>query len=332
LLLAAAVLREREKQIPRALSFLLPETGFNLMKAVEAVQIMPEQRPWITDATAGPLAPARTVLFTGCTGIMQPDLVMTALDMIRRLDPTVQALGGIDYCCGDTTLRAGRPESAREQFRQLVEGLDAFSPEEVVFLCPTCKMYFDQFGPKTQWPWHFITHYLADRLDELGPFSEVDATVTIHDACHLVRGEKGEWTSPRALLQSIPGIRVLEMENSRDQALCCGATAMASIGRAGAELRAYRLRQAEKTGAEVMAVYCPACQSIFAPQGPKVPFQIQSIISLVGRAMGIAHEDKLQHYLSYGDPQRVLSEAAHCIMASRLPEEALRGFCLKFFR
>jgi Fe-S oxidoreductase len=263
---------------------------------------------------------------------MQPDVVLTALEIIRRLDPTATALGGIDYCCGDTTLRAGDPERAKIQFQKLVQGLNGFSPKNVVFLCPTCKMYLDRSGVRTDWSHHFITCFLEERLDRLGPFSEVHATVTIHDACHLVRGEKPDSESPRTLLRAIPGIQIIEMENSRGSTLCCGATAMASVGKPGVELRALRLREAQQTGADILSLYCPACQSIFAPEAPNLPFQVQSIITLLGKSLGIVHEDKLHRYLGYHEPERVLQEAESCIRSSGLPEEKLKAFCSRFFR
>jgi Fe-S oxidoreductase len=332
LCLAAGILRGRGEALPKGLSFLLPETEFNLMKAVEAFQIRPEERPWVTDPMRQKPAPSRTVVFTGCTGIMQPDVVSTLLEMIRRFDPTVKALGGVDYCCGDTNLRAGNSRAARDHFSRLLEGLGAFSPETVVFLCPTCKMYFDLFRPTTSWSGHFVTPFLADHLGELGPFGELRAKVTLHDACHLVRGERPESDSPRRLLRAIPGIEILEMQPNREDALCCGATAMAAIGAPGVSLRAKRLRQAQDSGAQIMALYCPACQSIFGSEVPKVPFEIRSIITLLGRSLGIVRQDKLSRYLQYRDPQRVLKEAEACIEASELPAENLRHFASRYFR
>lgn len=331
LCLAGNILHEKGAPIPRALSFLLPETKFNLMKAVEAFQVTPEKRPWITDAHGEKPTPAKTVLFTGCTGIMQPDLVLTTLELLRRIDPTATVLGGVDYCCGDTILRAGKTQLARDHFLRLIKGLNAFSPEDVVFLCPTCKMYFDQYRPKTKWSRQFVTNFLSEHLDALGVFKEIKATVTIHDACHLVRGEAPDSESPRKLLKSIPGIEIIEMENSREDALCCGATVMASMGSPGLKLRAQRLKQAENSGAEIMSLYCPACQSIFASETPNLPFQVKSIITMLGQSMGIVHDDKLSRYLGYHDYQKVLAEAEGCVKASELPQEKLRYFASKYF-
>jgi Fe-S oxidoreductase len=271
-------------------------------------------------------------LFTGCTGIMQPDVVLTALDIIGRFDPTVRALGGVDYCCGDTALRAGKPQAAKDLFSKLVEALNDFSPEDVVFLCPTCKLYFDQYRPRTTWTAHFVTRFLTEHLGELGAFEEMDATVTVHDACHLVRGENPDLESPRNLLKAIPGLKIVEMTDSKENGLCCGATAMAAIGAPGVRFRARRLKQAEESGADVMALYCPACLSIFATERARLPFRIESVITLLGKSMGIVHEDRLLHYMAFGDPARVLSEAREYLQASELPQEMLVDFCSKYFK
>lgn len=330
--LARGILQDMGDPVPRGLSFLLPEAGLNFMKAVESVQLKPADRPWITDVEKQRPDFSKTVLFTGCTGIMQPDLVRTALDLLRRIDPSVQALGGVDYCCGDTSLRAGNPDGCTAHFLRLVEALNGFRPENVVFLCPTCKAFFDLHAPKTDWSWKFVTDFLAGHLDRLGPFDECRAMVAIHDACHLVRGEKPESESPRKLLEAIPGVRIVEMKNSGKAGLCCGGSAMAAVGKPGVDFRNRRLQEAKESGSDIMAVYCPGCQSVFAPERSNLSFRVESILTLLGRSLGIFHEDLLLRYSAYHDAARVLAEAGPCIEASELPQETLTGFLKKYFR
>lgn len=330
--LARGIFREMGDPMPRGLSFLLPEAEFNFMKVMEAVQIKPADRPWYTDIDRQKPGPSNTVLFVGCTGLMQPDLVRTALSLIRLIDPTTQALGGVDYCCGDTNLRAGNPEGSAAHFLRLVKGLSAFSPKNVIFLCPTCKAFFDLHAPSTAWSWSFVTNFLADHIDGLGPLAECEETITIHDACHLVRGEVPESESPRKLLQAIPGVRIIEMKNSGEKALCCGGSAMAAVGKPGIDFRKQRLQEASATGADTMAIYCPGCQSVFASERPDLPMKVESVLTLLGRSLGIFNEDKLLRYSSYRDPERVLAEAEECIGASELPEDKLKSFLKKYFK
>lgn len=327
--LAREILQKSGEPTPRGLSFLLPEAEFNFMKTIEAVQIKPAERPWLTRGQKR--GRCKTVLFTGCTGIMQLDLVQTALDLIRLIDPSAQALGGVDYCCGDTNLRAGNPDASAANFRGLVEALDAFSPEKVVFLCPTCQAFFDLHSPRTAWSWTFVTDFLADHIERLGSFTERRVTVTVHDACHFVRGETPASDSPRQLLRAIPGVQVVEMKNSGEKSLCCGGSAMAAVGQPGADFRERRLQQAVGTGADIMALYCPGCQSVFSSERPKLAMKVESILTMLGQSLGILHEDKLLRYFAYGNPERVLLEAGECVEASELPGDKLKYFLTKYF-
>ncbi len=329
--LARGILQKIGDPIPRGLSFLLPQAEFNFMKTIEAVQVKPAERPWHTDVSGQKPGRSKTVLFTGCTGIMQLDLVQTALDLIRIIDPSAEALGGVDYCCGDTNLRAGNPDASAANFLHLVEALNAFSPEKVLFLCPTCKAFFDLHSPQTAWSWTFVTDFLAEHIEKFTPLSERGVTVTVHDACHFVRGETVASDSPRQLLRAIPGVKILEMKNSGEKSFCCGGSAMAAVGQPGADFREHRLQEALGTGADIMAIYCPGCQSVFSSERPKLPIKVESILTMLAQSLGISHEDKVLRYFAYRDPERVLMEAGECIEASELPEDKLKNFLTKYF-
>jgi heterodisulfide reductase subunit D len=164
------------------------------------------------------------------------------------------------------------------------------APEQVVIFCPTCKMTFDHHHPDTDWTWTFITDFIADHLDKLAPLQEINATVTIHDPCHFVRGVTPATDSPRKILKAIPGIRLIEMENTGEDALCCGAYAIMGTGKPGFNFRDRRLRQAKETGADILSLYCPGCQMILGSEGPNIALQVESILTLLGESLGIGHQ------------------------------------------
>jgi Fe-S oxidoreductase len=242
----------------------------------------------ITNAATAKPKSVKTVLYSSCWGLVEGRVLATTVKILQRLDPEIKVLGGFDSCCGELQFMAGRPEEAALQFERLIAGLNTLSPEEVVMFCPTCKMTFDHHDPDTDWSWTFITDFIALHLNELGPFREVEATVTIHDPCHFVRGIKPGSDSPRQILNAIPGIKIVEMENTREDALCCGAYAMTGAGKPGFEFRDRRLAQAKDTGADILGLYCPGCQMILGAEGPNISLPVESILTLLGKSLGIA--------------------------------------------
>lgn len=90
--------------------------------------------------------------------------------------------------------------------------------------------------------------------------------VTYHDPCFLGRWNK-EYDAPRALLQNIPGIKLVEMERNRKDAFCCGGGGgnvfTDIIGGGDRSPARIRIREAYATGATILAVACPACLIMF---------------------------------------------------------------------
>ena len=86
----------------------------------------------------------------------------------------------------------------------------------------------------------------------------LECTVTYHDACHLAHG-LGVREQPRALLRSIPGVRLVEMESSD---LCCGSAGTYNLTFPDAA-RVLAQRKAATiiaTGADYVVLANPGCQ------------------------------------------------------------------------
>lgn len=86
--------------------------------------------------------------------------------------------------------------------------------------------------------------------------------ITFHDPCLLGRWNK-EYSAPRKVLGAIPGVELLEMEQSRKSALCCGGGAgnyyIDLLGGSDESPARIRARQAHATGAQILATACPNC-------------------------------------------------------------------------
>lgn len=85
--------------------------------------------------------------------------------------------------------------------------------------------------------------------------------VTYHDPCFLGRWN-GIYEEPRNILHSIPGVTVVEMERNRQNSFCCGGGSgnfYTDLSSEGIDPARERIKEAYKTGAEIIVTACPTC-------------------------------------------------------------------------
>jgi Fe-S oxidoreductase len=90
---------------------------------------------------------------------------------------------------------------------------------------------------------------------------QVDKVVTYHDPCYLGK-HNGIFEEPRRILESIPGLRLVEMDRSREKSLCCeggGGRMWLEGTNPNLRLAQMRVKEALETGAEILATACPFC-------------------------------------------------------------------------
>jgi len=84
---------------------------------------------------------------------------------------------------------------------------------------------------------------------------------TYHDPCYLGR-HNGIYDAPRKILASIPGIKTVEMERTRDRSFCCGGgdiNLWYDIEQEEMRMGERRVAMAHEAGATVMVTACPFC-------------------------------------------------------------------------
>jgi Fe-S oxidoreductase len=92
----------------------------------------------------------------------------------------------------------------------------------------------------------------------------LDKKVAYHDACYLGR-HNGIYDEPRQVLESIPGLELVEMYNHHDNSLCCGGGGggVWHETKKGERFSDMRVEQALEAGANVLAAACPYCLVMF---------------------------------------------------------------------
>jgi Fe-S oxidoreductase len=96
-----------------------------------------------------------------------------------------------------------------------------------------------------------------------GDGSDEKLQVSYHDPCYLGRYH-GIYEQPRKILEGLHNTTLVEMKDSKDNALCCGGGGgQLWIESFGERPSHKRILQAAETGASVMATSCPYCVQNF---------------------------------------------------------------------
>ncbi len=172
-------------------------------------------------------------------------------------------LGSKESCCGEMVARIGESGVASGLTRANTDMFLAAGVARILTTSPHCLSAFSRSyqGLKNMTPVHSTE--LLDQLIREGaikPARTLDLKVTYHDPCYLGR-HASVYDAPRRILESIPGITLLEMQNSRERSFCCGGGGGGSWknGNPREGLGEVRVREAMGIGAAVIATACPYC-------------------------------------------------------------------------
>jgi Fe-S oxidoreductase len=217
-----------------------------------------------------------TVYHAGCMLSFDPDLwevPRSAVKLLKAAGVDVGIMGAEESCCGGRAYEIGYEGEFTKYAEHFIETFNTLGVREVVTSCSDGYATFKKLYPKVKIDMKFEVRHMVAYLDELIKgkklkfTGEVPLKVTYHDPCHLGRhlGESGLYDTPRHILQSLPGITLVEMERRRENAWCCGAGA--GVSQANPELALWtaneRLKEARSTGAAALVTSCPWCERNF---------------------------------------------------------------------
>ena len=174
-------------------------------------------------------------------------------------------------CCGALHLHTGFHTDAIARMRAFI---DAFAPfmnelDAIVVNSAGCGSTMKEYGDlladdpayrEKAKAFAAKVRDVSEFLMEIGPITPtkpLNATVSYHDACHLAHGQRVR-LQPRQLLQQIPGLTFVEMDESDT---CCGSAGVYNITQPEMAKRLLdrKIANLKATGATIIATGNPGC-------------------------------------------------------------------------
>src|SRR5437773_372498 len=212
---------------------------------------------------------ARVALLTGCVQAV-------VFGAHNRATARVLAKNGCDVvvpegqgCCGALNAHGGDHARALALARRTIDAFEASQAEAVIVNTSGCGAHMKAYGRLLGAdPAYAVraTRFAASVLDLAeflaraplrGPLSPVPLTVTYHDPCHVVHGQKLKH-EPRRLLAQIPGLRVVDLTESD---WCCGSAGIYNLTEPEMATRLLhrKVNHILATGAEAVVTANPGC-------------------------------------------------------------------------
>jgi len=212
-----------------------------------------------------------TLYFPCCYPSYEPRLKKVSqatATILNQAEVDYGILGSKEMCCGESVRKAGNEDLFKRLAKENIKTFIDHGVKKIVASSPHCyhtiKNEYSEY--KVNFEILHTSQYLFELIKKgkLQFSREYPKKVTYHDPCYLGR-HNGIYDEPREILKKIPGLELVEMDESRENSLCCGMGG----GRIWMETAKderfsdIRLQQAIGVGAEVLVTTCPYCISQF---------------------------------------------------------------------
>ena len=247
----------------------------------------------LIDADERPSGDARyrVALLTGCVqDLAFSDINRDTADVLLANGCSV-VTPPVQPCCGSLHAHNGELDLARTLARRMI---DLFPPgrfDAIITNAGGCGSHLRHYAVlladdaayvERAREWDHKVRDIHEWLVQIGcrrpqasPF-DGPTTVTYHESCHLVHGQKVN-RAPRTLLQLLPGVALTELPEST---WCCGSAGIYALSQPDQADKLLRRKVAhiESTGATVVATANPGCH-----------LQIARGLRDRGDAVGVSH-------------------------------------------
>lgn len=243
--------------------------------------------------------PDTEILFwVGCTSALEQrsqNIARSMASILKRAEVDFAILGNEEECSGDPARRIGNEYLYQTMAKKNIATFEKYKIKKVITICPHCfntiKNEYPHLGGDYE-----VQHYsefVSELIDEgkIKPLITIDTTIAYHDSCYLGRHNK-IYDPPRQIAQSIPGVKLVEMEKCRERGFCCGAGGghMWMEESRGTRVNHERTQQFLDTEADTVGVSCPFCLQMLSEgiEAKEVQNQKQAkdILEILNESLG----------------------------------------------
>ncbi len=256
---------------------------------------------WLPEGIT-PAQKADVLYFVGCTASYINKEIAQSTVKIFKAAGTDFMLMPDEWCCGNTVFSVGLYDEAKAMAERNVEEMRKTGAKTLITSCAEGYRMWKVDYPKllniSTAELGFEVLHLVEYVDEMVKSGALemkksfDTRMTYHDACSLTRlsepwtpyegkrgwmgcveprlkrrrGQNGVYSQPRDILNAIPGVNLVEMPRTRENAFCCGAGrgTQAAFPDFSTWAAKHRLEEVREIGAETLVSTCPWCKNNFA--------------------------------------------------------------------
>jgi glycolate oxidase iron-sulfur subunit len=217
---------------------------------------------------------ARVAMLGGCVMRLTHGPTLEAVTRVLARNGVEVYVPETQGCCGALNAHSGERDSAREMARRNIDAFLEVETDAIIVAAAGCGSTMKEYGELLANDPEYAekaedvaerTKDIHEFLSELGfekpqgslATNGTDLKVTYQDSCHLGLAQ-GITAPPRELLNAIPGVEFVEMDESL---VCCGSGGTYSLFEPEMSLRlaARKTDNIVASGADVVATANPGC-------------------------------------------------------------------------
>jgi glycolate oxidase iron-sulfur subunit len=241
---------------------------------------------------------ARVAMLNGCVmPLLFGDVNEATVRVLRRNGCDV-VLPKNQICCGALNTHNGESIAAKQMARRNIDVFLEANVDAIVVNAAGCGAAMKEYGYllRDDPAYREKAEHFSSLVKDAGEFlaalglvaalRPVEMTMTYQDPCHLAHGQRVR-AQPRTLLQSIPGLKLVEMEGS-DR--CCGSAGIYNLthSQMSQQLLEEKMQSVAATHVDAVVAPNPGCmlQLRYGAQryGPTV--KVYHLMDLLDRACG----------------------------------------------